>query len=111
VNKSTGAESVLSSFAASRDGEKPSAGLTDVKGLLVGVTTAGGSSSANAGTVFDVSTGGKFKLLYTFNGGADGKDPQSTLLNLNGTLYGTTYLGGGDGCDGSGCGTAFALTP
>jgi uncharacterized repeat protein (TIGR03803 family) len=104
VNKSTGAESVLSSFAASRDGEKPSAGLTDVKGLLVGVTTAGGSSSANAGTVFDVSTGGKFKLLYTFNGGADGKDPQSTLLNLNGTLYGTTYLGGGDGCDGSGCG-------
>jgi L-aminopeptidase/D-esterase-like protein len=67
--------------------------LTDVKGLLVGVTTAGGSSSANAGTVFDVSTG------------------QSTLLNLNGTLYGTTYLGGGDGCDGSGCGTAFALTP
>ncbi len=111
VNKSTGAERVLWSFAGSTGGENPSAGLTDVRGSLVGVTTAGGSSSTNAGTVFDVSTRGKFQLLYTFNSDADGKDPQSTLLDLNGTLYGTTYLGGGDGCGGSGCGTVFALTP
>jgi hypothetical protein len=35
--------------------------------------------------------------------------PDAGLIAVNGTLYGTTWEGGGSGCDGSG--TVFALTP
>ena len=45
-----------------------------------------------------------FKLLYTFTGGADGLQPDGTLLLKNGILYGTTYGGGA-----SGQGTVFEL--
>ena len=38
-----------------------------------------------------------FKLLYTFTGGADGLQPDGTLLLKNGILYGTTYGGGASG--------------
>jgi uncharacterized repeat protein (TIGR03803 family) len=33
------------------------------------------------------------------------------LLNVGGTLYGTTTEGGGTGCGGTGCGTVFAIGP
>jgi uncharacterized repeat protein (TIGR03803 family) len=42
-----------------------------------------------------VTTGGSESLLYNFKGGsADGEDPVGGLVNLNGTLYGTTAIGG-----------------
>src|SRR5580692_2930180 len=52
-------------------------------------------------------------LLYTFRGGADGKDPKGGLIRDDaGNLYGTTFLGGsGTTCDGSPCGTLFKLDP
>jgi uncharacterized repeat protein (TIGR03803 family) len=33
------------------------------------------------------------------------------VFDTSGNLYGTTYVGGGAGCDGYGCGTAFRLAP
>ncbi len=33
-------------------------------------------------------------VLYSFKGGADGEDPYASLINVNGTLYGTTDGGG-----------------
>ena len=35
-----------------------------------------------------------FAVLHSFMGGQDGEDPQSDLIYVNGTLYGTTFLGG-----------------
>jgi hypothetical protein len=54
-----------------------------------------------------------FNSIYSFRGGSagDGAQPQGGLINLRGTLYGTTSSGGGTGCGGQGCGTVFALSP
>ena len=41
----------------------------------------------------------------------DGCAPASNLLNVNGTLYGTTLDGGSGYCGGSGCGTVFSIDP
>ncbi|MGA7284417.1 MAG: choice-of-anchor tandem repeat GloVer-containing protein [Candidatus Cybelea sp.] len=52
-----------------------------------------------------------FTHLYSFKGGADGAQPFAGLIELHGTLYGTTAYGG-TGCSGtSGCGTVFESTP
>jgi hypothetical protein len=58
-----------------------------------------------------VTTTGTEKVLYSFGGG-DGAYPLAGLINVNGTLYGTTYTGGSFSCfHHLGCGTVFALTP
>lgn len=51
------------------------------------------------------------KTLYAFQGGSDGIDPAAPLILKNGTLYGTTQLGGGANCTGIGCGVAFSVNP
>jgi uncharacterized repeat protein (TIGR03803 family) len=33
------------------------------------------------------------------------------LIDVNGTLYGTTYYGGASGCNDVGCGTVFQISP
>jgi uncharacterized repeat protein (TIGR03803 family) len=52
-------------------------------------------------------------VLYAFKGGEDGWGPVSALFNNNGTLYGTTPLGGGSTCNSvdvaPGCGTIFSF--
>ncbi len=54
-----------------------------------------------------------YTVLYSFKGGpGDGYEPYAGLINVNGTLYGTTFRGGGAGCQQKGgCGTAFTITP
>ncbi|MGA8325772.1 MAG: hypothetical protein WB757_06785 [Candidatus Cybelea sp.] len=49
------------------------------------------------GTVFSVTPSGIEAVLYSFSGGSDGKNPESGLIDVNGTLYGTTPYGGGSG--------------
>jgi uncharacterized repeat protein (TIGR03803 family) len=50
-------------------------------------------------------------VLYSFQGGSDGTSPRAGLIgDKSGNLYGSTYWGGGSGCDdGLGCGTIFEL--
>jgi uncharacterized repeat protein (TIGR03803 family) len=48
-------------------------------------------------------------VLHSFGNGADGAFPFAGLINVNGTLYGTTAGGGGTDCH-SGCGTVFGIT-
>lgn len=105
----TGAETVLHRFSGGAHGYAPLTGLTDVQGVLYGTTAYGGSS--NHGTVFRISTtGADFRTLYSFAGGSDGALPEGDLIDLNGTLYGTTAEGGGSGCaSGNGCGTVFRI--
>ncbi len=47
-----------------------------------------------------------YGVLYSFGGDPDGADPYANLINVKGTLYGTTLDGGSYGR-----GTAFAITP
>jgi uncharacterized repeat protein (TIGR03803 family) len=110
-----GVENVLYSFGGGSDGSYPAAALIDVNGMLYGTTSEGGSSKRSSrgyGTVYSLSTRGSEKVLYRFcpkhPNCSDGADPQSALLNLNGTLYGTTYSGGASGCNG-GCGLVYSV--
>jgi uncharacterized repeat protein (TIGR03803 family) len=102
----SGNETVLYSFGdGSGDGNYPQADLVNVNGTLYGTTQAGGKS--NDGAVFAITTSGGETLLHGFGATQDdGADPDAGLLNVNGTLYGTTYDGGA-----SGYGTVFAITP
>ncbi len=74
------------------DGTHSSADLVDVKGVLYGTTSSGGSH--DAGTVFSITTSGQETVLHSFGGPGDGVEPTARLLNVNGTLYGTTSEGG-----------------
>jgi uncharacterized repeat protein (TIGR03803 family) len=104
----SGVETVLHNFAGGSDGANPVAGLTDVTGTLYGTTYSG--DSEDNGVVYRIGTGGVERVLHAFNGGsADGQYPSAGLLDVKGTLYGTTTSGGGDGCDGRGCGTVYSI--
>jgi uncharacterized repeat protein (TIGR03803 family) len=68
-------------------------------------TTAGDGATGN-GTVFQVTTGGGYTLLYSFSGGGDGANPEAGLVQASdGTLYGTTQIDGSGGH-----GTIFHIT-
>ncbi len=106
--ETSGKERVLYSFGATQaDGSTPAAGLLDVDGALYGTTAYGGTQcgSYGCGTVFKVSTSGKERILYSFKGGNDGSTPAAGLIDVNGTLYGTTTMGGS-----ANAGTVFQVT-
>ena len=96
--KTNGDEIVLHRFAGGNDGALPLANLLNVNGTLFGTTQGGGAmgcGSSGCGTVFSITTAGVEKVLYRFTGGVDdGAGPQAGLVNVNGTLYGTTVAGG-----------------
>jgi uncharacterized repeat protein (TIGR03803 family) len=105
-------EKVLYSFkGGTKDGTSPEAGVVfDSKGNLYG-TTVYGSGYYSYGTVFELSpkAGGGWteKVLYSFTGGTDGRQPYAGLTFDSGdNLYGTTAQGGF-----SGAGVVFELTP
>lgn len=53
----------------------------------------------------------QYSVLYSFQGGADGAQPEGVLIqDSSGNLYGTTAYGGDSACRG-GCGTVFKLDP
>jgi uncharacterized repeat protein (TIGR03803 family) len=109
-----GRERVLHTFPCdSDDGCLPIGGLVNVNGTLYGTTVAGGNSgtcSGGCGTVYSISTSGSESVIYSFADGSDGSQPFSGLINVNGTMYGTTSQGGGSACNGFGCGTVYSMT-
>ncbi|HTO67438.1 MAG TPA: choice-of-anchor tandem repeat GloVer-containing protein [Bradyrhizobium sp.] len=109
-----GTENVLHSFAGA-DGANPLAGVVKFGSFLIGTTVLGGPNpcaGSGCGTIFTFSQQAGETVSYAFQGNSDGKLPESTLLaNGSSVLYGTTALGGGNGCGGGGCGTVFKFTP
>jgi uncharacterized repeat protein (TIGR03803 family) len=102
-----GVEMVLHSFEELiGDGAHPYAGLRNLGGTLYGTTREGGVHGT--GTVFSVTPQGAETVLCSFGapGSSDGANPVARLLNVSGTLYGTTDNGGT-----SGSGTVFSTTP
>ena len=110
-----GVHKLVYSFGGSPDGAFPTHSLLDVSGTLYGTTYYGGGSGCRytygCGTVYSISISGSEKVLYAFKGGKDGGNPSAGLIDVNGTLYGTTAYGGGSGCyENAGCGTVFRIT-
>jgi uncharacterized repeat protein (TIGR03803 family) len=109
-----GVERVLRRFLMKgRRGANPVASLVNAGGTLYGTTKYGGAYAGGpdayhpdgGGTVFSITTTGTHKLLYSFGYGTDGKNPVAALIDVGGTLYGTTYSGGT-----AGNGIVFAVT-
>jgi len=113
----SGTEKILHDFTGGSDGSHPVAALTDVDGTLYGTTSSGGSVRGcygdGCGTVFSITTSGSETVLHAFPGPPDGAKPQAPLIELNGTLYGTTSFGGktSSGFCQQGCGTVYSMTP
>jgi uncharacterized repeat protein (TIGR03803 family) len=100
---------ILYTFKRSPDGWEPHGGvLADRKGALYGTTWYGGT--ANDGTVYKLTPGRSGyteKVLHSFQGGADGTSPNSSLIeDASGALYGAATFGGANGN-----GIIFKLTP
>ena len=98
----SGSENVLHVFDGyPSDGDQPEGNLIDVNGVLYDTTFFGGKyrKYPGQGTVFSISTTGTERVLHSFGKGSDGQIPEAGLLDMNGTLYGTTPSGGtiGDG--------------
>jgi len=110
-----GTETVLYAFTGQADGGTPYAGLVaDSQGNLYGTTWAGGDLNCGSdsgyfmgcGTVFKVAPDGSETVLYAFEGGSDGDNPDSTpIIDGAGNLFGTTANGGAQN------GTVFRNSP
>jgi uncharacterized repeat protein (TIGR03803 family) len=113
---------VLHNFSAGEDGATPLAGVSlDAEGNLYGTTESGAVTSpmcysGGCGTVYQMKHSGSGWILtplYSFHGN-DGANPGARVMfAANGTLFGTTELGGHGNCVffGSGCGIVFNLKP
>ncbi len=97
----TGSETVLYGFQGGSDGATPIAGLTAVGGTLYGTTSDGGSHRGHngrkdscCGTFYSLSLSGKHTVLRSFAYRPGASFPNTTLVAMNGLLYGTSYRGG-----------------
>ena len=97
---------VLHNFAGT-DGMQPEGGLVmDKQGNLYGSANFGGIKSCKnpgygywepgCGTIYKLDTNGKFSVLYTFTGKADGSFPLGLIIDDDANLYGLTEWGGDD---------------
>ena len=108
LNPRTRAEGVVYAFKGGSDGGGPEASLIKVRGSLFGTTHAGGNAGGD-GTVFslDRKTGAETVACSFGNGTPDGPSaPRASLLNVGGTLYGTSAYGGIGGN-----GAVFSVNP
>jgi uncharacterized repeat protein (TIGR03803 family) len=89
----------------------------DERRLLRNGGRGGDSNSCpgGCGTVFKITSAGKFGRVYSFCNQincADGAAPLAALVQSSGgNFYGTTEVGGtSTNCEGGGCGTVFKIT-
>jgi uncharacterized repeat protein (TIGR03803 family) len=104
IDLATGKEQVLHNFGNGSDGSQPVAAVTNVGGVLYGTTNIGGGTSCisgdGCGTIFSFTpstSNPAYKVLYDFNGGANGNSPRAALLYSHHAFYGTTSYGGKKG--------------
>ncbi|MGA7094071.1 MAG: choice-of-anchor tandem repeat GloVer-containing protein, partial [Candidatus Cybelea sp.] len=89
-------------------------GMINVNGTLYGTTILGGleacggpSGLFGCGTIFKINPSGDgYHVVYRFRGHRDGGRPNN-VIDVNGTLYGTTANSQSYGCGFHGCGTLF----
>lgn len=98
LDPTTGATTVLHSFANLGEGLFPQAGLAiDRAGALYGTTISIPESGGGAVFKLDPATN-VFTVLHSFRGGSDGFFPSTPVtLDRKGDIFGTTLDGGGAG--------------
>jgi uncharacterized repeat protein (TIGR03803 family) len=108
----------LDANGTNEDGANPGVALTrGPDDVFYGMASFGGKYGT--GTVFRITSSGEFTLLHTFSGldlnlhNSDGANPlRAIVVGNDGSLYGTTRLGGEYTCGPkeSGCGVAWVMT-
>lgn len=107
----SGTKKTLHAFkysAASPDGAYPAAGVVAMSGKVYGTTLGGGAHGDGTVYALNESAHGE-RVIHSFSccgSSLDGRYPLSHLTVLNGTLYGTTHLGGAKNL-----GAVFSVTP
>jgi uncharacterized repeat protein (TIGR03803 family) len=103
-----GTTTVLHSFNFNPDGARPNAGLVQgTDGNLYGAVGFGGTKGF--GTIFRLTLGGTYKVLYTFDQ-TTGAYPLVTLMqHTGGLMYSDTQRGGtgANSCSGGNCSGVF----
>jgi uncharacterized repeat protein (TIGR03803 family) len=108
--------SALNANGENADGATPGMALTRGPGdVIYGMASDGGQNGT--GTIFTITTSGKFTVLYTFSAlNTNGNNPdgayplRSIVAGNDGSLYGTTRLGGPNTCLFThGCGVAWMI--
>jgi uncharacterized repeat protein (TIGR03803 family) len=91
---SSGVEAPVHQFNCCSDGESPLAGVTAQSGILYGTTHDGGTHGAGIVFALDPATNA-YTILHNFGATGDAAGPWfGSLIDNNGTLYGTTKFGG-----------------
>jgi uncharacterized repeat protein (TIGR03803 family) len=91
-------------------GDFPSGLIESADGNFYGTTVAGGTGLNSQGTVFKLTPSGQLTVIYNFAEQSDGSlpngaAPTSLVEGIDGFLYGTTLVDGGNGV-----GTVFKLS-
>lgn len=95
----------LHNFTGAASGTGPDPVAISPAGGFYGSTFYGGP--ANAGVVYEIDSGGREKVLYSFTGGADGKYPNGPVArDSGGNIYGATSDGGA-----ANLGVVYKVTP
>ena len=111
----SGNETVLYSFAGGPAGAGPVGVIRDAAGNLFGATSSGGVDEPGWGVLFELSSEGRYAVLYSFVGGTGGGTPVGApARDSAGDLYGATIFGGASDCWGGssgGCGVVYKVDP
>ena len=113
------AETIVHSFGYGQDGAYPISGVINVNGTIYGTTVGGGVytnqflckgksgvPNGTCGTIYSVNSAtGAEQVLHSFGQTGDGANPFDAPLDVAGTLYGTTDLGGAQEL----CGTVYSI--
>jgi uncharacterized repeat protein (TIGR03803 family) len=108
----SGVFTVLYTFTGGTDGGIPLGRLIldAADGSLRGTTEVGGDPKCNCGVVFRVDSSGNETVIHKFFGHGGGGEPSTGLLDVDGTLYGTTGFGGDLTCNPPyGCGVLYQI--
>jgi uncharacterized repeat protein (TIGR03803 family) len=107
----TGTLTVLYTFTGQADGSQPEGRvIRDVNGNIHGTTYAGGSDGCNGGcgVVYRVGADGT-ESSHPLTGGIQGQNPIGGLLDMAGSLIGTTQRGGKPCGTEIGCGVLYEI--
>jgi uncharacterized repeat protein (TIGR03803 family) len=106
--------SVLYTFAGGAKDGQGLAGrvILGSSGTITGANQFTPASQPGCGLIFRLEVDGTVKVLHRFHDGADGCSPQTGLIDIGGTIYGTADFGGDISCDteDGGCGVLFQIS-